>query len=527
MSARESIELELKFDVDPDDETPDLTPLVSEGGRVAEPETYQLVATYLDTEQLDLAARRITLRRRTGGTDAGWHLKRPGDGAARRELTVPFDDAPESGPVPDEIRRAILAIIRDRELTPVATLTTERTVRRLHGTGDEPIAEFCDDRVTGTALLTGQTQQWREWEFELLSTSSRSGGDDSTGGSDNSTSGGDDSASEGDDSTGGKSGKKLLRSAGKLLRAAGARKASSASKLARTLGSEPRPPAAPARLGKKARGLDLVMASVVRHHQELLDTDPLVRENAPDAVHRMRVAARKLRSVLISFPAVLDPDSVQGVTDELAELGGILGAVRDREVALAINTGLVADEQVPDDLLTALIDDEAAALRRADKSLHYALSTDRYLGLLGALDALVTDPVPGPDAHRSADKVAAAGIAEARKHLRKAERRLDDLEPWSDEWIDQVHRIRKKAKALRYTADAAAPLRSPKAAKTARRAAHIQSLLGDFQDTVVNREHFAELTSRGLSPDAQFVLGRLDAREEARGIVAVEDYLDG
>ena len=37
---------------------------------------HQLIAVYYDTPDLRLAQDRVALRRRTGGTDAGWHVKR-------------------------------------------------------------------------------------------------------------------------------------------------------------------------------------------------------------------------------------------------------------------------------------------------------------------------------------------------------------------------------------------------------------------------------------------------------------------
>ncbi|GAA3963574.1 CYTH and CHAD domain-containing protein [Gordonia caeni] len=491
MSARESIEVEVKFDVDAGQPAPDFTVLVP-GGRVAAPQRHELVATYLDTPAHDLAARRITLRRRTGGTDSGWHLKRPGTHAdARRELAIGFDHAPADGGVPPEIRDAILVIVRDRQLIPVAEITTERTVTVLHDADGNSLAEFCDDRVISHAHQSQITKEWAEWEFEL------------TGG-----------------------GTKLLKAAKPLLREAGGRRASSASKLARAIGAEPHVHA-PTRLPKKPVALDLMLHSLALHRDALITWDPLVRENAPDSVHQLRVTARKLRSVLTSFPQILTPESVDGLEGELRELGNLLGEARDREVQLEINAGLLAkEEHVPDDLRRALIDDEVGRQERSLRSLRFALSTKRYLQVLDDLDLVIADPVPGADADRRAADVATEGIELASRRLRKAEKKLKSFEPWTDEWVAQVHRIRKRAKAVRYTADAAKPLGLKWAARTAKRAARIQSRLGDFQDTVVNREQIARVAALPqLSRDAVFVLGRLDAREERRGRKAVEAYL--
>ena len=61
-------------------------------------------------------------------------------------------------------------------------------------------------------------------------------------------------------------------------------------------------------------------------------TDPLVRRNAPDSVHAMRVACRRMRSTLQSFRVVLDRDRTDDLVDELRWLAGQLGGARDLEV---------------------------------------------------------------------------------------------------------------------------------------------------------------------------------------------------
>ncbi|MGW2546847.1 CYTH domain-containing protein [Kitasatospora sp. NPDC001574] len=57
--------------------------------RVVPGEPHDLDAVYYDTPDLRLLRRRITLRRRAGGQDAGWHLKLPRDGDTREEIAEP------------------------------------------------------------------------------------------------------------------------------------------------------------------------------------------------------------------------------------------------------------------------------------------------------------------------------------------------------------------------------------------------------------------------------------------------------
>ena len=489
-TGHESLEIELKFDVEAGLPAPDLAGLVPDGS-VDAPQTYVLEAVYYDTEATALAANRTTLRRRTGGTDAGWHLKRPSKiKSARRELAVDFDTAPAEDGVPTQLREQLAAIIRSEDLVPVATITTDRTVTVLLDADGNRVAEFCEDLVSAESLLPGGgVNRWAEWEFELADADPA-----------------------------------LLKRAKAYLKAAGAQKASSASKLARAIGSQPAERAV-LELPKKPTALDLVRYELAMHRDSLLAWDPLAREDAPDAVHQMRVAARKMRSILTSYPNVLAADVVEPLSEELRLLGEVLGDARDLEVQLETNELMLSRENAPDDLVAALIDGEKVRHERALRSMRFALSTQRYLALLDILDRIVEQPEPGHDAERSARDVAAEAIAGAYKRLTKAQRKLGEYDAWSPDWIEQLHTIRKRAKALRYTAESADPLRRDSFVKAGKVAKGIQTHLGVFQDTAVNRERLAEVAERTpLSGQAMFVLGRLDAREEARGRKAVKAY---
>ncbi|MGB6040208.1 MAG: CHAD domain-containing protein, partial [Gordonia sp. (in: high G+C Gram-positive bacteria)] len=90
---------------------------------------------------------------------------------------------------------------------------------------------------------------------------------------------------------------------------------------------------------------------------------------------------------------------------------------------------------------------------------------------------------------------------------------------------EQLHTVRKRAKAVRYTAESADPLGRRALAKAGAEAKSVQTHLGIFHDTVLNREHLAKAARNpALSRDALFVLGRMDAHEESRGRRAVRKY---
>ena len=198
------LETEQKYDAAADFILPDLSGLEGRT-KAAGRQRYFLSATYFDTEELDLIKNRITLRRRVGGPDEGWHLKLPVRKDTRQEVRTPLSEG-GTGTVPARLAAQVQDVTAGRPLHPIAILDTERTVVTLTGKAGEPLAEVADDLVTATRLDEpgAEPMRWREIEVE---------------------------AAEGAQVGG------LLEAAGRALRGAGARPSASASKLARLLGA--------------------------------------------------------------------------------------------------------------------------------------------------------------------------------------------------------------------------------------------------------------------------------------------------
>src|SRR5689334_1054468 len=166
------LEVERKFEVFESTVSPSFEGL-SSVALVERSPSQQLDAVYFDTPAHDLAARRVTLRRRTGGSDAGWHLKLPAGPDARTEVRTPLGDH-DDDTVPTDLLDVVLAIVRDRPVRPVARISTTRTVEVLYGADGRPVAEFCDDDVVARAEDDEDSEQrWREWELELVEATDR------------------------------------------------------------------------------------------------------------------------------------------------------------------------------------------------------------------------------------------------------------------------------------------------------------------------------------------------------------------
>lgn len=159
-----SIEIERKFDVDPGTPVPDWS-RVPGVATVSAGEARSLDATYLDTADRTLARHGYALRRRTGGPDAGWHIKGPrGSDGGRVELHWPLG---ESDAVPAAARAELSEVIGDAELEPLARIRNERTAYALLSAGGGVVAEFADDHVATRDERSGIAREWHEWEIEL------------------------------------------------------------------------------------------------------------------------------------------------------------------------------------------------------------------------------------------------------------------------------------------------------------------------------------------------------------------------
>ena len=199
------LETEQKFDADAEFVLPNLGSLPELGGRrIAVPRRIYLSATYFDTEDLDLLEHKVTLRRRVGGDDEGWHLKLPVRKDTRQELHAPLDDGTDAR-VPARLASQVEEITAGKRLRPVAILDTERTVVRVPGPPADAQVEVADDMVTATRFDATDSGPmiWREIEVEALSADSGTAA--------------------------------MLETVGKALREAGARPSAAGSKLARVL----------------------------------------------------------------------------------------------------------------------------------------------------------------------------------------------------------------------------------------------------------------------------------------------------
>ncbi|MFF1923317.1 CHAD domain-containing protein [Streptomyces sp. NPDC058221] len=439
----------------------------------------ELDAVYYDTEGLRLAADSLTLRRRTGGQDAGWHLKFPVATGIRDEIRAPLSDS-----LPPGLAGLIRSRVLDTAVVPVVRLRSARDVHHLTGPDGVLLAEVSVDEVRAERLHGGSgTTAWTEIEVEL--------------------------ADDGDPA--------FLDAVERRLRKAGVRPSASPSKLARALAETAPKKRKPGRkqTGPHTAG-DHVLAYVRDQSAAIVALDPAVRRGLPDSVHQMRVATRRLRSAFRTYRGILDRTVTGPVADELKWLATELGVDRDREVLdERLRTRLDA---LPRTLVLGPVRGRlriwSVARRSGSRRRTVAvLDGGRYLTLLGTLESLLADPPLLPAAAKPPGKALPRAVR--KDHERLAHRIAHALElPPGPERDVALHDARKAAKRARYAAEAARPALGKPARKSAKRLKAVQDVLGDHQDGVVAREALRALAVQAhLAGEPSFTWGLLYGQE--------------
>ena len=468
-----ALEVERKFTA-PAGFAPDFTGLVE----VLATAVHELDATYHDTLACDLADAGWSLRRRTGGHDDGWHLKRPATGEGRVEVTAAL-----SADVPGALRQEVREVTGLAAVIPVARLRTTR-VETFLGTDGVPVATLAQDAVWATTRAGEDA--WAEVEVELVPGVPAA----------------------------------LLDGLSERLVAAGATVAPHTSKVARALAAVPRftPPASP-----QAPAADVLLAWAARQVGVLQALEAGVRTDEPDHVHKARVATRRLRSLLKTFARLFDTDRTRPLRAELRWLGAVLGEPRDAEVLREEFGDLLAElgTDVAPEVRHGLLDHLRAEHDRAHAALVTELDGERAAALRAALVSLLTDPPLRGRADRPAGEVLppllARAVAEVSRLREEAREAPEELERW--------HEVRKAAKAVRYACEAMeASVPGLSDEVTAWEA--VTESLGELQDTAVASDLIVQVARRsGADPDTGAWRVLRDAQSDRRRAAFAEGQL--
>lgn len=479
----EQIEAERKYALLAGQRLPSLSDVVIEGS-VTE---FDLVATYYDAPDLRLTRAKQVIRRRVGGSDEGWHLKLPGARPDQRfEIQAPLGTAR----VPQELRDRVAETLAGAPLVPVAVLRTHRRQQDLLGPDGAVLAVSCTDQVR--AEVGDDHDQWREAEVELVA------GDPA-----------------------------LLDTIEAVLTGAGIRPAETGSKISRALGSA-LAATAERQLGPDSTAGEVVLAYLADQVGVLQHREAEVLVDGYDAVHRSRVATRRLRSTLRTYAKVFAKGAVTPLRAELRWHAEELGAPRDAEVLAERLAEAVGDLPESSRLLVGERIESVLSATHAEAhaALVAGMDTARYELLQLALEQLLMRPALAPAAADPAPGVLppmlAKAVARTRKLAEHAAARPADLTRW--------HEVRKAAKAARYGAELLVPALGHRAAGWAKDWEAVTEALGAVQDAVVAQQVLGEVAWQAVSDglarlpfdDLRHHQDRLLRESLARGRAALE-----
>ncbi|MDR8076128.1 CHAD domain-containing protein [Burkholderia cenocepacia] len=212
----------------------------------------------------------------------------------------------------------------------------------------------------------------------------------------------------------------------------------------------------------------------------------------PEFVHQMRVALRRLRTLMRFFPRFTDRQWKDTLGADLRWLAKLLGTVRDWDVfATESLPALIAADgggSAWDGTLDAARAQSMAARVELRQALHSARYARLTLGWLEWLSALALPAADGDDA------------PSLRRHATKRVRRLFGHLYGSPSLtsLDTAarHQVRIDAKRLRYALEFFASLASRRTrTETVKTLARVQSVLGEANDAMVALHHLEQLAA--------------------------------
>jgi CHAD domain-containing protein len=456
---------------------PDLSQ-IEDVNSVEEGSLQRLRATYYDTADLRLARNGITIRYRSG-EDPGpiWTVKLPVDGAAytRDEINVEGSGSA----VPREASDLVTAYARSEQLAPVTRIHTRRKrLNLLNGSGDAG-TEVVDDEVSvveGSRVVA----RFRELEVEDKG-----------------------------------AGPQAVARVAAVLQEAGAVAGDSTPKALKALGARANAlpdVVSPKKISPKQPAGRAVERSLESGIYRMVANDPGTRLGSEEAVHQMRVAARRMRSDLRTLGPLVEEAWARSLVTELKWIADRLGEVRDLDV---MQMRLRKAGGGMEDSLDSLFASMDAKHDVARANLLEALRSKRYVSLLDRLVEASHDPVLTDAAEDQSCAEALPPLV--RGAWQKLARRARSLRPGDPD--DDFHRVRILAKRARYAAEAVAPSLGKKVGKQAStfasRCADVQDVLGTLQDAVVSAgmvRHLAE--EHHEDGPFNLALGRLLERQE-------------
>jgi CHAD domain-containing protein/adenylate cyclase class IV len=270
--------------------------------------------------------------------------------------------------------------------------------------------------------------------------------------------------------------------------------------------SRARQPPADVPLGDLARSIVLTQLARVGGHE------PAARAGDDEALHKMRVATRRMRAAWAVFEDVLPKAS--GLRRDVRDLARALGAVRDLDVLGAYLAAVSADAAEADcEGLGRLAADWSARRDAGAERLSALLDTQAQHRLPDLLRAALAKP-SGSRAHPAVRRVRDAAASRTWAAYETV-RVYEPVLRWAD--TPTLHQLRIEGKRLRYTLEFFSPALGTGSAPLIARTVALQDLLGSLHDEDVAAglaRTFLIERNRDLTTPETAAIGRFVARAE-------------
>jgi len=200
-----------------------------------------------------------------------------------------------------------------------------------------------------------------------------------------------------------------------------------------------------------------------------------------DGVHDMRVAIRRLRSVIRDFAEITDKFPLKNLRKRLKRLADSLGAVRDPDVFLSTLEKLSAharDDEVRTGIAIIVLEyreKRASALQELEKEM----SPERIADLESRFDAVLAESLKQRGLYQvgRVEDAAERIISKCRKEFLEQGEAI--YYPHS---IQRLHRMRIAGKHLRYAVELFGDVLGPESESLAEETKKMQGYLGDVHD---------------------------------------------
>ncbi len=266
------------------------------------------------------------------------------------------------------------------------------------------------------------------------------------------------------------------------------------------------------------------------YHVLKVNTAPMLADVDTECLHDYRVAVRRTRALLSQLPGVLPQRLVEKYQEYFCYLGGVTGKLRDYDVLLmdfAHYQSLlpVAQQTALQPLKQTLQHQRQVAFLQME---HY-FQSGKYQQMMSGWCDFLYRAVPEQSSQPLAMRPIAQVVSEQIwKSYQKLIRQGDKINKHSAD--EELHKLRKRAKKLRYLLEFFARLYEKKRVKqllTGLKA--LQDNLGTFQDLHVQRNQFVLLeaevsTQQTLAAETAFALTSLQQLLDAEANVCRKHF---